>query len=90
MIGLVRIRRDTIGGCSQNSESRDFLDPLGPARNGSLFNYQKEENCSTGKCESKFIRHNSMAEDYDRNKDHRRAMLVLSKKTRTLGELELD
>ena len=65
------------GGCSQNSET------FGPTRIGSLFNYQKEDNCSTGKCEPELIRHSSMAEDYDRNKDHRRAMLEISLDDRT-------
>ena len=75
--------RDTLGGCSMNSETREYLDPFGPTRVGSLFNYQEKDNCSTEKCETEFIRHNSMAEDYDRNKDHRRAMLEISLDDRT-------
>ena len=75
--------RDTLGGCSLNSESREYLDPFGPTRVGSLFNYQEKDNCSTEKCETEFIRHNGMAEDYDRNKDHRRAMLEISLDDRT-------
>ena len=75
--------RETLGGCSQPSESREYPDPFGPTRIGSLFNYQKDDNCSTGKCEPEFIRHNSMAEDYDRNKAHRKAMLEISLDDRT-------
>ena len=43
--------RDTLGGCSLNSETREYLDPFGPTRVGSLFNYQEKDNCSTEKCD---------------------------------------
>ena len=33
--------RDTLGGCTLNSETREYPDPFGPIRIGSLFNYQK-------------------------------------------------
>ena len=75
--------RETLGDCSNPSESREYPDPFGPTRIGSLFNYQTEDNCSTGKCEPELIRHNSMAEDYDQNKAHRKAMLEISLDDRT-------